>query len=400
MTLTHEDARLLTGLEVATTRATLTNALTTVAVAIHTRPAVPILAGVHLTGDADGTLTLTGFDYDTAVTVTLPGVATNPGRVVLSHAELAGLLAATAKGTPAKKAGAAPVVLAQNGNKPTLTVDGYTLPVADYPVDEYPTLPTAPAPTLTVDAATFAAEVARVVPAAGGADDIPQLVNVQLETYTRGALCLTATDRYRIAQATIPGTRAPRAPRADLGQVVRVNAALVGKVTKHLKGDTVTVGVHGDMVMLASGPVTVVTRTSEDEFPAVEKAIPTTIPMSVTVDHKAVAAAITKAGNILAAKGERGLSVGITVNPGSVAVAPDLPGVLAPQITADTSDADGEVSVYFNPKFLAAAVGAFKSEDTVTFHLDTPTRPVVVTGGGHTVKSAPYRHLVQPIRVH
>ncbi|MFE7462289.1 hypothetical protein ACWFMI_25125 [Nocardiopsis terrae] len=400
MTITATDpaaARLLAGLEVTTTRATLTAALTTVAVAIHTRPAVPILAGVHLTGDRDGTLTLTGFDYDTAVTFTLPDVVTNPGRCVLSHSELSGLLAATAKGVPAKKAATAPVVLAHNGNAPTLTVDGYTLPVADYDVNDYPIPEVAPAPTLTVDTATFVSEVARVVPAAGGADDIPPLVNVQMEAHTNGALRMSATDRYRIAQATIPGTPDHR---ADLGRAARVNAALVGKIAKHLKGDTVTVGVHEDTVMLASGPVTVVTRTSEAEFPAVEKAIPDAASMSVTVDHKAVVAAITKATNILAAKGERGLSVGVTVTRGAVSVAPKLEGVVAPKIPAEETGVDGEVSVHFNPKFLAAAVGAFKGEDTVTFHLKSPTKPVVVTGGGHSITSAPYRHLVQPMRVH
>ncbi|MFV2198439.1 hypothetical protein [Nocardiopsis sp. LOL_012] len=397
-TITPTDTRLLAGLEVTTTRATLTSALATVAVAIHKRPPVPVLAGVHLSGDDNGTLTLTGFDYTTAITVTLPEVVTNPGRCVLAHTELSKLLTATAKGTTPKNAATAPVTLAHNGNNPTLTVDGYTLPITEMYLDDYPTPHTAPAPTLAVDTAVLASEVARVTPAAGAADDLPFLANVQMRTNTDSTLRMTATDRYRLAQATIPG--APT-PEADLGRVARVDAALLRKLVKHLKGDTTTVGVHDDKVMLASGPVQVVTLASEDDFPNVETVIPDSVPVSVTVDRAAVASAIAKAANILSAKDERGLSVAITVCPGAATVAPNLEGVVAPQIAAETEGVDEDgVAVHFNPKFLTAAVEAFRGEDTVTLHVDSPTTPVTLTGGGHRIMSAPYLHLVQPIRLH
>ncbi|MEE2040209.1 DNA polymerase III subunit beta [Nocardiopsis sp. CT-R113] len=396
--LTPEDLRTLAGLEITTTRRELAEALATVGTAIAKRPAIPVLAGVHLEGHQDGTLTLTGFDYDTAITVTLEQAVTNPGRCLLNHAELVGMLAATAKGTPKKKADTAHVTVAHNSGKPTVTVDGYTLPLTDLPREDYPLPDMAVPPTLTVDAARFVSEVARVVPAAGGADALPVFANVHLVTDWSG-LTMTATDGYRAARAKIPGAHIPE-QGIRAGQAL-VEAALLRKLVKHLPSGTLTVGVHEDRVMLSSGPVTVVTRTSDQEVIAVDKVVPESAPMAVTVDRQKLAAAIVKATNILGASAEgRGMSLSVIVSPDTVAVAPKIERVIAPTFPADTTGVGEGLAVHFNPKFLAEAVGAFAAEDTVALHLTASDKIVMITAGGEGMGSAPYWHMLQPVRVH
>lgn len=392
--ITPADARLLAGLEITTTRGELANALATVGAAISKRAAIPVLAGVHLDGDQNGTLTLTGYDYDTVITYTLTNVVTNPGRCVLAHAELSGMLTATAKGTPKSKAEAATVTVAHNSGKPHLMVDGYTLPLTGLSLEDYPLPDLGVAPTLTLDTAAFVFEVARVITAAGSPADLPELANVQLRTSWFG-LTLTATDRYRAAQATIPGEHIP-GKGLQSGEAP-VEAALLSKLAKHLPEGVLTMGVHQDRVMLSSGPVTVLTSTSDHEFLAVDKVMTNSAPVSVTVDRKTLAGAITKATNILGSSKEgRGMSVGVTVSSGTVSVVPKLEGAVAPTFPAQTTGVEEESTIYFKPKFLAEAVGAFATEDQVVLHLSGQSRPALVTGAGHTVTSASYRHLVQP----
>lgn len=395
--ITPADARLLAGLEITTTRGAFTHALTTVGTAIDKRPAIPVLAGVHLDGDQDGTLTLTGYDYETVITYTLTDVVTNPGRCVLAHAELSGMLAATAKGTPKRKAEAATVTVAHNSGKPYLKVDGYTLPLTEKYLEGYPLPDMGVDPTLTLDTAGFVSEIARVVTAAGSPAGLPELANVQLRTGWYG-LTMTATDRYRAARAIIPGEHIP-GKGIQAGEAL-VDAALLRKLAKHLPEGVLTVGVHRDRVMLSSGPVTVLTSTSGYEFVTVDEALPKATPMSVTVDRKTLTSAIAKATNILNESGEgRGMSVGVTVSSGAVSVVPKLEGAVAPTFPAETTGVEEESTIYYNPKFLAEAVGAFATEDQVMLHLSGQSRPTVLTGAGHTVTSASYWHLMQPIRL-
>ncbi|MFL1432881.1 MULTISPECIES: hypothetical protein [unclassified Nocardiopsis] len=388
-----------TGLAFTTTRAALTEALSTVAVAVHTRPAVPALSGVLLTGDTDGTLTATGFDYSTAITVTVPDVVTTPGRALLTHADLSGMLAATAKGTPKKRAALSPVTVTTTGDGAAVAVDGYTLPIESHRADDFPVLPAPPPDTATVDTTAFVAELSRVTPAAVGPEwSYPVLENVRLTCDRGRRLDLVATDRYRIAWATLTATSAPGVD-AYSDETVLVNARLLDRLRRHLTGETVTLALGDGMCGLVCGRVRVLTRGySESDYPKMTDLVPDRTPIAVTADRAALARATDRARAILTAKKETATPIAVTIADGAVSIGPDLPGTTAPDMDATTTGIAGEpVRLRFNARYLADALASF-TDRTATVHLTTPTKPVVITDGGATPDTAGYRHLLMPIR--
>ncbi|WP_150236389.1 DNA polymerase III subunit beta [Nocardiopsis quinghaiensis] len=396
MTTTVTDT---TAFALTTTRRVLADALDTVGLAIATRPSVPVLAGVLITGYDDGTATLTGFDYHTAITVTLPETVQVPGRVVVSHAELKGVLSATAKGTPKRKADAAPVTFAVDDGTPSVTVDGYTVPFEAYPTDDYPILPDAPPTLASVDRERFVRELGRVTVATIGADwNLPVLETVRLEA-SGHQMSMVATDRYRLVWSTLPTV--PATTEHETG-VVLAHGKTLAKLTKKLTGDTVRLGVTDDLLAITCGDVRVLIRGYEEvgNFPKYRWLFPDTVPVTVTADRADLLTATVRGRGILKAKRENALPLAMAVTPDTVTVSPDLPGpTVSPEMSAKTDGvAAGELLRFrFNPEFLEDALSSVTS-DTVTLHASSTTKPVVVTDGDEDVSSAAYRHLLMPIR--
>jgi DNA polymerase-3 subunit beta len=399
MTMTMNET---TTFALTTTRRVLADALDTVGLAVATRPAVPVLAGVLITGHDDGSATLTGFDYHTAITVTLPDTVRVPGRLVVSHSELKGVLSATAKGTPKRQADAAPVTFARDDGTPSVTVDGYTVPFEEYPTDDYPTLPEAPPTLASMGRERFVSELARVSVATIGADwGLPMLETVRMEIADDGhQLSIVATDRYRLVWSIL--STLPENTAAGTSTVLAHGRALA-KLTKKLTGDTVGIGIGDDLFAITCGSVRVLTRGHEavGNFPTFRPLFPDTASVTVTADRAELLKATVRGRGILKAKKENGLSLTMTVTPDAVTIAPDLPGsTISPEMPAKTDGVtSGDLLRFaFNPEFLEDALSSITA-DTLTLHATATTKPVVVTDGDENVSSAAYRHLLMPIRL-
>ncbi|KOX23830.1 DNA polymerase III subunit beta [Nocardiopsis sp. NRRL B-16309] len=381
-----------------TDRGRLTAALDTAGLAIQTRSAVPVMSGVLITGHDNGDATLTGFDYQTAITVTLPEAAHTPGQLVVSHAELRGVLSATAKGTSKKRADAAPVTLAMDHGTPALTVDGYTIPVEEYPTDDYPVLPDAPAAVASVDRDRFVADLARTHVATVSPEwGLPVLETVRMEA-TGDRLSMVATDRYRIAWATLPAL--PDTP--TIPGLVLVHGASLAKLVKRLSGDVVRVGMSGDgsLFSLTCGTVRVLMRGHDGRFPTFKPLMPTTTPVAITAGRTELLTATMRGRAILKAKKETAMPLAVTTTRDTVTIAPDLPGsTAAPQMPVKTHGipVGGRLRFLFRAEFLEEALSSFTA-DTVTLHATAATKPVVFTDGDAPADSADFRHLLMPIR--
>jgi DNA polymerase-3 subunit beta len=79
-------------------RDVLAEAVTWTARTLPTRPPVPVLAGVRLDAAADGTLTLSSFDYEVSARSSVPADVEEAGTVLVSGR----LLAEIARALPAK----------------------------------------------------------------------------------------------------------------------------------------------------------------------------------------------------------------------------------------------------------------------------------------------------------
>ena len=392
-----------TALSVRTDRGTLVDALGTVGLAVPVRPALPVLAGVLLEA-CDGDLIASATDYSTAATVRVPGAATGAGRVLVDHAELVRLLDALTKGTRKRDADRLPVdITVDDVAGPVVRVGGYAVPLECLPVADYPARPAAPPTVASLGRELFAAEAARVLVAADlAATALPALSGVRLEV-NADAVMLAATDRYRLAVALVPATSAT-VPAGTLGAVIsgRVLASLVGRLT----ADTVGVGIgHGSfpLVSFTCGHATIVTTAVSDESPNYGEVLPTESTGMFVVDRGQLVAEARRAVAVLSAKRVRDAVVALSIQSGSVTLAPALFAragqVTAPSLPAETERIDGAVEYLFAPALLVDALESFTGE-SVTVHLTgAVTRPVLFTdtpSGLHDPST--FRHLLMPRR--
>ena len=140
-------------------RDVLAEAVTWAARGLPNRPPVPVLAGVLIEASEEGTLTLSAFDYEVSARITVPAEVAEPGTVLV----LGRLLADISRNLPAR-----PIDVATDGNKVQVTCGSSRFSLLMMPSDDYPTLPTSPAPTGTIAGDVFTQAVARDGAGRGG----------------------------------------------------------------------------------------------------------------------------------------------------------------------------------------------------------------------------------------
>jgi len=138
-------------------RDVLAEAVTWVARGLPARPPVPVLAGILMQADDDGTLTLSAFDYEVSAKVTVAAEVAEAGTVLV----LGRLLADISRNLPDR-----PIDVATDGSKVQVTCGSSRFSLLMMPADDYPTLPTSPEPSGTIDGHLFTQAVAQVSVAA------------------------------------------------------------------------------------------------------------------------------------------------------------------------------------------------------------------------------------------
>ena len=160
--------------------------------------------------DDDGTLTLSAFDYEVSAKITVAAEVAEAGTVLV----LGRLLADISRNLPDR-----PIDVATDGSKVQVTCGSSRFSLLMMPADDYPTLPTSPEPSGTIDGHVFTQAVAQVSVAADRGDTLPILTGVRVEI-EGDTMTLLATDRYRLAMRELHWNpeldrRQPR--RADPG---------------------------------------------------------------------------------------------------------------------------------------------------------------------------------------
>ena len=127
-------------------RDVLAEAVTWVARGLPARPPVPVLAGVLIEAGAEGTLTLSSFDYEVSGRITVPADVEEPGTVLV----LGRLLADISRNLPNR-----PVDVVTEGAKVQVICGSSRFALLQMPADEYPTLPTSPEGSGSIDGTVF-----------------------------------------------------------------------------------------------------------------------------------------------------------------------------------------------------------------------------------------------------
>ena len=354
------------------------------------RPSAPVLAGLLIEAGDDG-LVLSTFDYETSARATLTADVSEEGKALVSGR----LLADICRSLPLK-----PVQLAFEGTRVSLTCGAARFTLQTMPVEDYPSLPTMPAATGTVDSEQFAHAVSQAVTAAGRDDMLPVLTGVRIEI-DGATISLLATDRFRLAHREL--TWNPHTP--DESAAALVPAKVLAETAKSLTaGAEVTIalshggageGLIGFEGHAPGGVRRTTTRLLDGEFPKVRSLFP--------VDH-ATTALVDKASLIESVKrvalvAERNTAVQLAFSDGVLTLDAGS-GDEAQASESIEATIEGEaITTGFNPQFLLDGLTAI-DQSVVELAFTQASKPVVLSGSvGDGDEGFLFRYLLMPRRL-
>lgn len=388
----------LTDLKFRVVREDFADAVAWVARNLPTRPTIPVLAGVLLTGTDDG-LTISGFDYEVSAEVRVSAEIASPGSVLVSGR----LLSDITKALPAK-----PVELSVEGTRVSLTCGSARFSLPTLAVEDYPALPTLPDETGVVSSDLFAEAIGQVAIAAGRDDTLPMLTGIRVEI-SGESVVLAATDRFRLAVRELTWETAA----TDVEAAVLVPAKTLAEAAKagtdgnqvHLSlGSGESVGKDGLLGIRSNGKRST-TRLLDAEFPKFRQLLPN--------EHTAVAtigvAELTEAIKRVALVADRGAQIRMEFGDDVLRLSAGADDVGRAEEDLPVEFAGDPLTIAFNPTYLTDGLSSLHS-DRVTFGFTTPSRPAVLrptgedggTGGGSgpfPAAKTDYVYLLMPVRL-
>jgi len=368
-------------------RDVLSEAVAWVVRGLSNRPPVPVLAGVLLQADEQGTLTLSAFDYEISATVTVEADVTEAGEVLV----LGRLLADISRNLPSK-----PVEFSTDGNKVQLVCGSSRFSLIQMPVGDYPSLPTSSESSGTVPGDVFTNAVAQVSIAADRGDTLPILTGVRVEIEGE-KMTLLATDRYRLAMREL--TWHPQDP--NVSHVALIPARTLSETAKALGAAGSIEVALGDatrgegLIGFEAGSRRATTRLLDGEYPKVTSIFPNSVDTVAVVDTHTILEAVRR----VALVAERNTPVRLRFSEGQVAIEAGTGDDAQGSEAIEASLTGPELEIAFNPQFLIDGLSALGTAFArVSF--TQPSKPAVLSGqaemDGESDES--YRYVLMPVR--
>ena len=365
----------------------LAEAVSWVARGLPARPPVPVLSGILLVADAEGTVTLSAFDYEVSAKITIAADVAEPGTVLV----LGRLLADISRNLPAR-----PVDVAVDGNKVQVTCGSSRFSLLQMPADDYPTLPASPQASGSIDGQAFTHAVAQVSVAADKGDTLPILIGVRVEI-DGDRMTLLATDRYRLAMREL--TWNPT--QSDASHVVLIPAKTLSDTARSLgAAGSVDLAVGsaagGDgLVGFEAGSRRTTTRLLDGEYPKVSSIFPTSTDTEAVVKTADLVEAVKR----VALVAERNTPVRLRFGDDQVAIEAGTGDDAQASEAVESTVTGPDIEIAFNPHYLLDGLGAVGTAYT-RISFTQASRPAVLSGQESADGEADlsYRYVLMPVR--
>ncbi|MFI6847219.1 DNA polymerase III subunit beta [Kitasatospora sp. NBC_00085] len=368
-------------------RDVLAEAVAWAARSLPARPPVPVLAGLLLTAQ-DGSLALSGFDYEVSARVELEADIEEAGTVLVSGR----LLNDISRNLPNR-----PVEISTDGQRVSVVCGSSRFTLPTLPVDEYPALPQMPTATGTVPGDVFASAVSQAAVAAGRDDTLPVLTGVRVEI-EGDRITLAATDRYRFAVRELLWK--PEQP--DISAVALVPAKTLQDIAKSLgSGDNVSIalssgGAGEGLIGFEGAGRRTTTRLLEGEFPKFRSLFPTEFNAIAAIQTQPFLEALKRVSLVA----ERNTPVRLNFEEGVLTLEAGSGDDAQATERIDASLEGDAISIAFNPGYLEEGLKAIDSA-YAQLSFTTPTKPALLSGKASvdTEADEAYQYLIMPVRL-
>ncbi|MFD6229068.1 DNA polymerase III subunit beta [Streptomyces sp. NPDC060232] len=368
-------------------RDVLAEAVAWAARSLPARPPVPVLAGLLLKAE-EGTLSLSGFDYEVSARVSVEADVEEDGTVLVSGR----LLADICRALPNR-----PVEISTDGVRATVVCGSSRFTLHTLPVEEYPALPQMPTATGTVPGEVFAAAAKQVATAAGRDDTLPVLTGVRIEI-EGDRVTLASTDRYRFAVREFLWK--PENP--DASAVALVPAKTLQEIANSLtSGDTVTLALSGSgagegLIGFEGAGRRTTTRLLEGDLPKYRTLFPTEFNSVAVIETAPFVEAVKR----VALVAERNTPVRLSFEQGVLILEAGSSDDAQAVERVDAQLDGDDISIAFNPTFLLDGLSAIASP-VAQLSFTTSTKPALLSGRPAVDAEADesYKYLIMPVRL-
>ncbi|MBZ2197000.1 DNA polymerase III subunit beta [Occultella gossypii] len=366
-------------------RDVLAEAVTWTARTLPSRPSVPVLAGVLLEANSDGTLVLSTFDYEVSARSSVVAEVDEPGSALVSGR----LLAEISRALPNK-----PVEVSVDGSKVVVVCGASRFTLLTMPVEDYPALPDLPDTTGSISGDAFAQAISQVTIAAGRDETLPLLTGVRVEI-EGDKVTLLATDRYRLAMREVSWT--PASP--SVSRVALVRARTLSDVAKNLSNAgsiDVALVENGDIVGFEAGGRRTTSLLVDGEYPPVRRLFP-----EQTTTHTVTSTAeLVEAAKRVALVAERNTPIRLSFSEGQVVLEAGQGDDAQASEVLESTLVGEDISTAFNPQYLLDGLGALDTP-FVRLSFTHSSKPAVMTGQDSidgADHAEEFRYLLMPIR--
>lgn len=364
-------------------RDVLADAVTWTTKSIPQRPAVPVLTGLLITANADGSVDLAVFDYEVSARARIAADVEVEGTILVSGR----LLADIARALPPQ-----PVVFELDGTKVSVTCGSSRFALMTMPVEEYPALPEVPETTGVISASDFQSAVGQVNIATSKDETLPILTAMRVEI-EGDRVTLLATDRYRLAVREF--TWNPRNPQVEAVALVR--GKTMSEAAKAMSGDIeIALAESGGKEMLAFSSEGRVTTSLlvEGDYPKVRSLFPKDVAITAVMETSALREAVRRVSLVA----ERNSPIKFEFADGSLVLRAGAgDDAQATEALPATIEGD-DITTGFNPGYIAEGLAQIDTP-FVRFSLTEPKKPVVISGMTEAdgEEDTSYRYLLMPI---
>ena len=364
------------------------DAVSWVARTIPSRPSLPVLAGMKIEADRDGSVALSSYDPDISSHAVIEAAVDEPG-TTLVHGRL---LSDVARALPNK-----PIDMELKGAKLEVVCGSSHISMQSMPLEDYPSAPPMPEVSGVVDGALWQETVAQVVTAASSDDTLPLLVSVCIEIEGK-TMSLMATDRYRLAVRDLTWEPA----NEDASHRILVRASRLSDIAKAL-GSVGKVELAIDnsgrtgMIGFSAAGRHNVARLIDGEYPQVRNLFPSEATGYAVIGRQEMLDAIKRARLVV----EKNSAVRLSFSEGQVILEAGQGD------NAETSEAveatlhGADIVLAGNASFLQEVLGA-TSAPYVRLSFTSASKPAVLTAQPEIdgEDDQEFRLLLMPIRTY
>lgn len=361
-------------MQFSVTKAAISNALSMVSGVVEKKTTIPILSNVKLHADA-GSLTITGTDLDTALTVRIDAAVDTPGEITLPAKKLDDYCRLLPDGDVRFKS--------TENNWTTITAGRSRTRIAGMSAESFPTLPTVPDSVLTVPAAAFLTLVNRVKFAISR-EQSRFTLNGALFDHHDGHLHLVATDGHRLAFGWMD------LPSEQPAKFL-LPSTVIGNLSKLSGAESFAVSQDDNHLFFRAGAALLTARKLTGNFPDYARVLPKEEKITVSVKRADVSGALSRVAQFA---DERSRSIRLRLGEGVLefSAASVESGESTEGVTCDYTGT--QIEIGFNAQYLADFLGAVSTE-TVTLHLTDAKSAGELRAAG----ALDYRYVVMPMRI-